>query len=125
MWIRYNPNPCGRRVGDCTIRAISKALNQSWDKTYWQMSIFGYLHCDLLNSNNLWTYFLKEKGFKMRIILDKYPDYYTVEDFCIDHPKGTYVLGTGSHAVCVQDGIIFDVWNSSQEVVIYYFERWE
>ena len=84
MWIRYNPNPCGKRVGDCTIRAISKALNQSWGKTYWQMSIFGYLHCDLLNSNNLWTYFLKEKGFKMRIILDEYPDYYTVDDFCTD-----------------------------------------
>ena len=125
MWIRYNPNPCGKRVGDCTIRAISKALNQSWDKTYWQMSIFGYLHCDLLNSNNLWTYFLKEKGFKMRIILDEYPDYYTVEDFCTDHPKGTYVLGTGSHAVAVVDGCYYDAWDSGNEIPIYYFERQE
>ena len=123
MWIKYNPNPCGKRVGDCTIRAISKALNQSWDKTYWQMSIFGYLHCDLLNSNNLWTYFLKENGFKMRIILDEYPDYYTVEDFCIDHPKGTYVLGTGSHAVAVVDGCYFDVWDSGSEIPIYYFSK--
>ena len=125
MWIRYNPNPCGKRVGDCTIRAISKALNQSWDKTYWQMSIFGYLHCDLLNSNNLWTYFLKEKGSNMRIILDEYPDYYTVEDFCIDHPKGTYVLGTGSHAVALVDGCYFDAWDSGNEIPIYYFERQE
>ena len=125
MWIRYNPNPCGKRVGDCTIRAISKALNQSWDKTYWQMSIFGYLHCDLLNSNNLWTYFLKEKGFKMQIILDEYPEYYTVEDFCIDHPKGTYVLGTGSHAVAVVDGCYYDAWDSGNEIPIYYFERQE
>ena len=61
----------------------------------------------------------------MRVILDDYPEYYTVEDFCKDHPKGTYVLGTGSHAVCVQDGTIFDAWNSSREVVIYYFERQE
>ena len=125
MWMRYNPNPCGKRVGDCTIRAISKVLNQSWDKTYWQMSIFGYLHCDLLNSNNLWTYFLKEKGFKMRIILDEYPYYYTVEDFCIDHPKGTYVLGTGSHAVAVVDGCYYDAWDSGNEIPIYYFERQE
>lgn len=25
----YNPNPTGKRVGDCTVRAISKALGQS------------------------------------------------------------------------------------------------
>ena len=125
MWIRYNPNPCGLRNGDCTIRAISKALDQSWDTTYLQLSIFGYIHCDLLNSNNLWTYYLKRRGFKMRVILDEYPDYYTVEDFCIDHPKGTYVLGTGTHAVAVKNGCYYDAWDSGREVPIYYFERQE
>ena len=29
MYIEYNPNPCGRRVGDCAVRAISKALDWS------------------------------------------------------------------------------------------------
>lgn len=28
MYVSYNANPDGNRVGDCTIRAISKALNQ-------------------------------------------------------------------------------------------------
>ena len=27
MWKKYNPNPKGACVGDCTVRAISKALN--------------------------------------------------------------------------------------------------
>lgn len=27
----YNENPNYKSVGDCTIRAISKVLNQSWD----------------------------------------------------------------------------------------------
>ena len=123
MWIRYNPNPCGLRNGDCTIRAISKALDQSWDTTYLQLSIFGYIHCDLLNSNNLWTYYLKRRGFKMRVILDDYPEYYTVEDFCIDHPQGTYVLGTGTHAVTVVDGYYYDAWDSGKEIPIYYFSK--
>lgn len=125
MWIRYNPNPCGLRNGDCTIRAISKALDQSWDTTYLQLSIFGYIHCDLLNSNNLWTYYLKRRGFKMRVILDDYPEYYTVEDFCKDHPKGTYVLGTGTHVVTVIDSCYYDSWDSGREIIIYYFERQE
>lgn len=28
MYIEYNPNPCGRRVGDCAVRAVAKALNE-------------------------------------------------------------------------------------------------
>jgi hypothetical protein len=34
----FNPNPYGKRVGDCTVRAVSKALNQSWEKTYDQLN---------------------------------------------------------------------------------------
>ena len=34
MWIEYLNNPFGLRVGDCVIRAISKALDKSWEETY-------------------------------------------------------------------------------------------
>jgi len=34
MFKYYNANPFGRLVNDCTVRAISLATNQSWDKTY-------------------------------------------------------------------------------------------
>lgn len=61
----------------------------------------------------------------MRVILDDYPEYYTVEDFCIDHPKGTYVLGTGTHVVTVIDSCYYDSWDSGREIIIYYFERQE
>lgn len=27
MWVKYNPNPAGRQVGDCAVRALTKALN--------------------------------------------------------------------------------------------------
>lgn len=33
-YINFNPNPDRKLVGDCVIRAISKAMNQSWDDTY-------------------------------------------------------------------------------------------
>lgn len=29
-YTHYNPNPAQKSVGDCTVRAISKALDQSW-----------------------------------------------------------------------------------------------
>lgn len=33
-YINFNPNPDRKLVGDCVIRAISKAMNQSWEDTY-------------------------------------------------------------------------------------------
>jgi hypothetical protein len=48
-----------------------------------------------------------------------------VEDFCKDHPKGIYVLGTGTHALTVVDGNYIDVWDSGQEIPIYYFTKEE
>ena len=125
MYSYYNPHPSKRRIGDCVIRALTKALNKSWKDVYLELSLEGYLRCDLPNADIVWGKYLLKKGFCRRLIPDDGFGDYTVEDFCIDHPQGTYVLGTGSHAVCVQDGTIFDAWNSSREVVIYYFERQE
>ena len=34
MWREYNPNPARRRVGDCTVRAITKATGQDWETVY-------------------------------------------------------------------------------------------
>jgi hypothetical protein len=124
MWIEYLNNPFGLRVGDCVIRAISKALEQSWEKTYIDLCVQGFMLGDLPNSNAIFGAYLRHKGFKRRTIEDC-PDCYSVEDFCQDHPKGVYVIGTGSHVVCICDGCAFDAWNSLQECPIYYFEKGE
>lgn len=122
MWIEYNPNPLGIRVGDCVIRAISKALNESWEKVYIDLCVQGFMMGDLPNSNAIFSAYLRRKGFKRHTIEDC-PDCYSVEDFCREHPNGVYVIGTGSHAVAVVDGNIFDAWNSSRETPVYYFEK--
>ena len=67
----------------------------------------------------------KEKRLRRRTIPDDCPDCYTIEDFCKDHPKGTFVIGTGSHLATVIDGTLFDSWNSLAETPVYYFEKSE
>ena len=125
MYNYYNANPYKIRVGDCVIRAISKALNQPWEDTYIDLTIQGYLMGDLLSSNAVWGAYLKSKGFTRDIISNDCPECYTIEDFCNEHPKGTYIIGTGTHAVCVEDGCVFDTWNSSGEVPIYFYYKGE
>lgn len=122
MWIEYLNNPFGLRVGDCVIRAISKALNQSWEKTFIDLCVQGFMMGDLPNSNAIFSAYLRHKGFKRHTIEDC-PDCYSIEDFCQDHPQGVFVIGTGTHAVAVIDGCYYDAWQSGKEPVVYYFEK--
>ena len=123
MYSYYNANPYKIRVGDCVIRAISKALNQSWEDTYIDLTIQGYIMGDLLSSNAVWNAYLMSKGFTRDIVSNDCPGCYTIADFCEEYPQGTYIIGTGSHAVCVIDGVLYDTWNSSDEMPIYFYKK--
>lgn len=123
MLIIYNANPYGYRVGDCVVRAISKALNVPWGSAYIGLCIQGYIMGDLPSSNRVWGAYLKRHGFKRYSLKEN--DYYTIEDFGKENPKGNYVVGTGTHAVAVCDGNIYDTWQSSQEEPLYYYGKEE
>lgn len=124
MYSYYNPNPINNnRVGDCVVRAISKALDMSWEDVYVELTVQGYMMGDLLSSNGVWGNYLKTKGFTREIVPFDCPDCYGVLEFANEHPQGIYVVGTGSHAICVKDGVIYDAWDSSNEQPIYFYKK--
>lgn len=124
-WIMYNPSPAGRNVGDCAVRAISKALGTDWETAYALIAMNGYLMADMPSSNSVWGAVLRQNGFYRQAIPDTCPDCYTIQQFAEDHPRGVYVVGTGTHVVCVKDGLIFDSWDSSQEIPQFFWSRRE
>ena len=125
MWIEYNPNPTGRRVGDCAVRALSKALGMDWEVTYLAIAMNGYDMGDMPSSDSVWGSVLRQHGFYRKSIPNTCPDCYTVEDFCNDNPRGTFVLGFGGHVATVVDGNLYDSWDSSKEIPIYVWYRKE
>ena len=125
MYSYYNPHPSKNRIGDCVIRALTKVLNKSWHEVYVDLCILGYVICDWGSSNSVWNAYLISQGFIRDIVSADCPECYTIEDFCNEHPQGTYVIGTGSHAVAVVDGILFDSWNSLGEIAIYFYRKEE
>lgn len=125
MWVEWNPNPLGKRVGDCTVRAVAKGTGESWEAAYSGMALEGFLLSDMPSANNVWGAYLRRKGFTRHMIPDTCPDCYTVKDFCKDHPKGMYIVALHGHVIAVNDGDYFDSWDSGNENPIYYFEREE
>ena len=125
MWIEYNKNPTGRQVGDCSVRAISVALDIDWETAYVMMAVNGFSMGDMPNSNSVWGAVLRQNGFYRESIPDTCPDCYTAEDFSNDHPKGIFVLGFGDHVATVVDGDIYDAWDSSKEIPQYIWYKKE
>lgn len=123
MWIEFNGNPTGRKVGDCAVRAVSVALGVDWETAYALIASAGFAMGDLPSSNSVWGAVLRQNGFYRFNLPDTCPDCYTFADFARDNPHGVFVLGTGSHVATVIDGNLYDVWDSSNEIPAFVWFR--
>lgn len=125
MWIQYNANPNGNRTEDCTVRAISKLTGKSWEDTYIGICLEGLIKSDIPMANRVWGKYMRRLGYKRYALPNTCPDCYTVEDFCIDHPEGKYLLALEGHVVTVENGDWYDTWDSGMETPIYYWSKEE
>lgn len=123
VWLDVNVNPLGRRVGDCAVRAIAVALDTDWETAYCLLASCGYDSKNIMNADAVIGKTLRDHGFKREVIPNSCPDCYSAEEFCEDHPTGTYVLFFGGHVACVKNGKLYDTWNSSYEIPQYYWEK--
>ena len=122
MFIQYNANPCEKRTIDCTVRALSTLLGETWDKVYVELCALGFSMCDMPSSKEVVNTFLHERGFRRHACPDNYPLCHTVESFTKNNPEGSYLLATDSHVVAVKDGDFYDTWNSGTEPIVYYWK---
>ena len=122
-WQPYNPNPIGLNGIDCTVRALTKALDISWEKAYTMLAVNGFILSDVPSANHVFNATMRQNGFKRYIIPDSCPICFTTADFAEEHPKGTYVLAFGDHVCAVVDGDWFDSWDSGNRVPMFYWEK--
>ena len=122
-YVEFQNNPVGRKVGDCAVRAVAKALNMGWEAAYIALVINGLQMGDLPSSNSVIGATLRQHGFRRMNLPDNCPDCFTVADFAEENPKGIYIAGTGNHVVTIIDGDWYDSWDSSQEIPQYVWYR--
>lgn len=122
-WYSYNPNPNGNRVEDCTVRALAKALDLTWDDAFWVLADKANAMRDMMHNDTVWGAVLAQHGFTKHLLPNTCPLCYTAGEFARDHPNGTYVLAFGGHTATVKGGRLWDSWDSSNLPVIYYWEK--
>lgn len=117
MYIHANPNPIGKYVDDCVVRAIAIATDRSWDDIYIHICLQGYIMKNMPSVNKVWGTYLSSIGFYNEQLPNNCPNCYTIKDYCEDNPYGIFILATGTHVICAIDGDYYDSWDSGDELV--------
>lgn len=117
-----NPNPCRERVGDCAVRALAIATGRPWEEVYLTLCAYGLRFCDMPSSNVVWGQYLSDLGFERDIVSRACP-MCTVAEFADQHKDGVFILGTGTHVVCLKDGNYHDTWDSGDETPIFVWRK--
>lgn len=121
MWMKTNPNPGHKEVPDCVIRAIAIALNKTWLEVSDELYAVARRNYSVTCDDHVWGRYLYEHGFEPFLLPKSCPDCITISAFCWMYPKGTYIIGTGNHAVAVIDGDYYDSWDSGNEVPSFFW----
>ena len=121
MWKYYCPGKY-KNEGDCTVRALCKALGIDWLSAY-----------DLLVSKGRDMQRMPDSIETIKGVLSDFDFVYTglkiergkrrptVADFASAHPTGRYVLSVASHMVTVINGDWYDTWDCGGRCVYSYW----
>lgn len=60
MYIYYNPNPDYLLTNDCTVRAVSKVLDMSWQEVYVGICVEGGFMHMMPSTNAVWNSYLEK-----------------------------------------------------------------
>lgn len=120
----YNENPKERKTDDCVVRAIATATGQSWDDTLIGLTQCALKHKYMIHTVELYDRYLKELGWvKQKQPRKKDNTRYKAREF-VEKFKGTAVANLGQqHVACIKDGQVWDIWDSTGEIVGNYWVK--
>lgn len=122
----YNANPKNRAGGDCVVRAICTALNQSWEQTVRELTEVGIKHGYVLNDKKTYEKYLESKGWTKHK-QPKKPDgtKYTGKEFCERaRTYENYIAHIGGHhMVAIINAKVYDIWDSTDGCIGNYWTK--
>lgn len=101
----YNANAINRYTDDCVVRAISCALEKSWDEVYDYLSDLAQLEGTLFDKKEFVIKYLDKTFHRL------YGVYGSIGEVSGMFPNSTLLIASNSHLVCSKNGVIYDTFD--------------
>lgn len=123
----YNANSHNRKTSDCVLRAISTVMEQPWEVTFDELAIMSRKTGYMMNDSNVWIKYLESKGFvKKNEPRTQENKKIKICDFIKENPNLTAVVKIGTrHLAAVINGVVYDIWDSSTQILHTYYVKEE
>ena len=121
--IKLNLNPKGIKSGDCVIRAVAYATEQSWDKVYKDLCDIGFKMKRLPNDKLVYEKYLNQLGW-LKQKQPRHPDNtkYCVYEFTeYKIVPGKIIVSVANHLTCIDNYEIVDTWNCGGKCIGNYW----
>lgn len=114
LFVEYNHNPLGKKVGNCVVRAIGKALNVSWERVFEDLVNIARENKSVPSWKETYMEYLKiYPKLNAKYDTPKGKKRYTVAKVC--ELPGSYVIQLAHHLTCVVDGKCYDLWDCTHK----------
>ena len=120
----YNANPKNKHTTDCVVRASCTALDQPYNQTVKELSEL-WIETGLQMSDvKCYGKYLESKGF-VKHKQPRKPDNtkYTGKEFVNFFGSVCVANLSGNHTVCIKDGKVLDIWDSTEGCIGNYWAR--
>lgn len=122
-FIKTNNNPKNlKSAGDCVIRAIAYATNQSWNKTFKELSELAFEMKVAMGMKKVFETYLESKGWRKQKMPKKLDGKrYTVKEFSNRVPFA--IISVAKHLTVIDGQKLIDTWDCSYKSVGNYWTK--
>lgn len=116
LHVFYNPHPNGKLVGDCVKRALVKATGKDYMELQRELNALKKItKSKKFNDNKNWIYYVEKilKATKLKGFNNM-----KIGEFAKSRgAKGTFIITCRGHIVTIENGKVYDTWNSSFKAI--------
>lgn len=121
-FIKSNPHPTGKKIGDCVVRAIAIANNKKWIKVYGELCKIGELMEDMPNSKPVYEEYLRQLGWiKQKMPKNQNGKRMKLREVADIKGKILFIASVVKHLTVVENNTLLDTWDCGNKCIGNYF----
>lgn len=123
-FIKSNPHPKGKEIGDCVVRAFAIADNKKWIDVYKELCEIGIELCDMPNSKPVYEkYLVRNNWGKNKMPKDKNGKRIKLSKFSDENPNKLFIANVVGHVTVIENNTLLDTWDCGGKCIGNYFTK--